>query len=79
MPNDENFVSLKQTNRQKLLSMSEYDLLCKMNDNIRIYNPKCVLDLISSYASNRCANYDECEDCIAKWLNETDWLNEEER
>lgn len=72
--NNENFVSPKKTNRQKLLSTSEYDLLCKMNDNIRLYNPKCVLDVIDTYyASNRCTNYDECEDCIANWLNETDW------
>lgn len=64
------------TNRQKLLTTSEYDLLVKMNDALlgeyEAQSQHCILDVITE-KDNSCRERSiacDCEECIQKWLNE---------
>lgn len=68
------------TNREKLLHTSEFDLLCRMNNNIlnweHIYDNQCVIEAITG---KRYECPDEgfdikgfetvCDACISLWLN----------
>lgn len=63
---------LEGTNREWLHKQNDYDLLCRMQDNLtdgqEIF---CVLYLLTGgsyrWANSKC---EDCKDCIAKWLNE---------
>lgn len=64
------------TNRKRLLSTSEYDTLVRMNENTsRVTGGRrCIMDVLhgkrDNYVHDRCETYGNCEECIAKWLNE---------
>lgn len=64
------------TNREKLLTTSEYDTLVRMNENTSIISGgrRCIMDVLhgkhDDYVINRCKTYCDCEKCIAAWLNE---------
>lgn len=58
------------TNREKLLKTCEFDLLCRMNENIKTYQFTrtalcCVLN--GFRYEGECDK--ECDECIANWLN----------
>lgn len=65
------------TNRQKLLKTSEYDILCRMNRNIKC-GAVCVIEAIQGGFADEldmldiseCRSHESCEECIQKWLNE---------
>lgn len=59
------------TNREKILKSSEYDTLVKMNEYLLEYEGTCmcVLDVLNG-RKTPCASDSDCEECIAKWLNE---------
>lgn len=60
------------TNREKLHSMSLFDLLCMMNDKSML----CVLQLFDKEKRIRCDMFmkntskETCHACIAAWLDE---------
>lgn len=58
------------TNREKLLNTSEYDLLCRMNENLkdRQYMTNALCCILNTFRYNgECDK--ECDACIAAWLN----------
>ena len=68
------------TNRERLLKTAEYDLLCRMQENIEKFFVSsddngeniCIMDILNAYrigVRHRVANGD-CKKCIAAWLNE---------
>ncbi|MBO7210525.1 MAG: hypothetical protein J6V44_05925 [Methanobrevibacter sp.] len=64
-------------NRELFLTMSAYDLLIKMNENLRKDNfisrdGCCVLNcfLREDVVSKRCKEYDHCQKCIQQFLQE---------
>ena len=64
---------MKMTKRDKILKMSEYDLLVKMQNNMTrlhgIYDLSfCIIDTLEGYKTP--CIYDSCEKCIAEYLNE---------
>ena len=61
------------TNRDKLLKSSEYDVLLRMNDNLRAFNSSCVMIGLIGYDKKvtRCYEYKcKCDQCIQSFLNE---------
>lgn len=60
---------IKVTNREKLLNINNYYLLCKMNENL-INNECCIMEAFEAYSNDRCEKYSECKQCITDWLNE---------
>ena len=78
---------MQKTNRQKILEMSTYDMLCEIQDHLICgydYGKRCVISLIDhrggyGYLMRKCQLAGEsggdaaraCKDCIAKWLNES--------
>lgn len=66
----------RETNRDKLLHVAEYDTLCKMNIRLREYDGwrPCIMTALGLdffARAERCKKYEiRCEDCIAAWLNE---------
>lgn len=68
------------TNRAKLLQTNEYDLLMKMNDNLRREQESNYEDIVycvmnALYGKDRvpfiCSG--DCDSCIQSWLNGTGW------
>lgn len=62
-------------NRDRLRQLCEYDLLCRMQENMdtSAVNIDCVISLIIGDTANEerrdyCNHV--CKDCIASWLNE---------
>ena len=73
------------TNREKLLNTSEYDLLCRMNAEMKRKKAQtnndcrlCIMDILENGECGRCSlcngsrRGDDigCGMCIGKWLNE---------
>lgn len=60
------------TNRQRLLSSSEYDTLCKMQKNMDGIADPCIMDALGEErVHQRCIEYKgDCNECIRIWLNE---------
>lgn len=63
------------TNREKLLQSNEYDLLCRMNENIRNFTSPCNPCIYIAFGAKRrlqrCGKFNnDCKECIAAWLNE---------
>lgn len=66
------------TNREKLLKMNIYDVLCDMNEKLAFLDideyPCCVIQIFDT--GRDCLNiinnhtYRQCGECIANWLNE---------
>ena len=57
-------------NREALNNMCMYDLLCRLNTgNLR--GDFCIIETLSGYDVWKSRHhYDNCDDCIADWLNE---------
>lgn len=62
------------TNREKLLQTAEYDMLRRMNANLRTskaFAPCIMTALGVKMRSVRCMKYNsDCAECIREWLNE---------
>ena len=63
---------LEGTNREWLHKQNEYDLLCRMQDNLtdgqEIF---CVLYLLTGDTTRWTRSHcEDCKTCIANWLNE---------
>ncbi|MBO7695088.1 MAG: hypothetical protein J6T10_20910 [Methanobrevibacter sp.] len=61
------------TKRDKILKMSEYNLLVEMQNNMcrlkAIHGHTfCIIDVLEGYKTP--CIYDSCEKCIAEYLNE---------
>lgn len=60
-------------NREKLLEQSMYDMLLKINENLRAFNCTCVIIGLIGYDKHviRCYEYKcKCDQCIQSFLNE---------
>ncbi len=57
------------TNRDKyILKRNECDMLVKIQEYLGNDGQYCVIDALTGSA--RSCQYDTCEECIQKWLNE---------
>lgn len=66
----------RHRNRDKLMNINQYDLLCKMNDKIlsdcKVGHTSCVLELIGENPENLkhlCEKHMDCHNCIQEYLN----------
>lgn len=58
------------TNRERLLTTSEYDTLVKMNEYVLTCGC-CIVDVLNQKETFDCGEYKgDCKKCIADWLNE---------
>ena len=55
------------SNAEYLHKINMYDLLCRMQENLREYNiiSPCILDLLDEQHGNDC---NDCKQCLADWL-----------
>ena len=55
------------SNAEWMNKQNVYDMLCRMQENLREYNIKvpCILDLLDEQHGSDC---EDCEQCLADWL-----------
>lgn len=61
---------MEKRNRDKLMEQSLYDLLCSINDGIKV-GCDCILEVFGDAPSDeRCEmSGGKCDKCIQNWLN----------
>ena len=62
---------MQKLNREIMMQQSLYDLLCRINDGIKV-GCDCILEVFGDAPSDeRCEMYGgKCNECIADYLNE---------
>ncbi len=55
------------TNREYLIKTNPYDVLIDFNRKMK---KRCVMEVLHPNFWDRCGHYEDCETCIAEWLNE---------
>lgn len=54
-----------------IIEVNEYDLMMRINDNIKKRPFPCPIYAVSGQLDRICAEYkNNCSDCVQQWLNE---------